>query len=172
MIDFSCYLKSSWIESKDYEPPFGHAEDVSLKILTRKTNINLEKAVVELKKQDVLFNTVDIKVKDIARANNLSPKDLYAIINKLKNNPPIGTGKKYTPEMVEEQFSGTGIGNKRLSWLLDELDISPEAAARRLQKSNIAMGGEETMKEAANRLNLVPLDILKVILIEDYSLPE
>lgn len=169
VIDFSGYLKNTWIKSKDHEPPFGHAEEVSLKILTRKTSIELAKAVAELNKRGIIFDSVETKVKEIARANHISPMDLFGMINKLKISTPT-TGKKYTAEMIDEQFSGTGIGNKRLAWMCEELGIKLETANQRLQKNNINMDADETLKRAANRLDIAPIDILKVILIENYSI--
>ena len=39
MTDLGGYLKNLWIISRDYEPPFGHAEQVGLKTFTKK-NVN------------------------------------------------------------------------------------------------------------------------------------
>ncbi len=49
LIDLNDSIKASWIESPEYEPPFGHAELLSLKALCKKTQIDLKAAKQKLK---------------------------------------------------------------------------------------------------------------------------
>jgi len=39
LLDLNAYVKELWVVHKDYEPPFGHAELLSLKVFCQKTNI-------------------------------------------------------------------------------------------------------------------------------------
>jgi len=107
VIDFSEYLKQTWVTSKEYEPPFGHAEDVSLKVLARKTEIELEPAVAALKAHGIIFGSDGEKVKDIAKANNTTPMDIFIIMKQFQKET---ANISYNPELVEEKFAGTGIG--------------------------------------------------------------
>jgi hypothetical protein len=168
VIDFSEYLKSAWVKSREYEPPFGHAEEVSLKIFTKKMDIDLSKAERELKAKDITFNSVNEKLKDIALNNNMIPMDIYVVIKKFEKKI-AEEGITFTPDLVEEQFAGTGIGQKALSWMLEDLGINPELARQRLLKSNITASDDETLKQIASRYEIEPIEILTIMLVEDYS---
>jgi hypothetical protein len=167
VIDFSEYLKSAWVKSKEYEPPFGHAEEVSLKIFTKKVDIDLSKAERELKANGITFNSVNKKLKDIALNNNMTPMDVYVVIKKFEKK--IAEQEiKFTPELVEDKFAGTGIGQKALSWMLEDIGMSPKLARPRLSKNNITVSDDETLKQIASRYEIEPIEILKIMLVEDY----
>jgi hypothetical protein len=167
VIDFSEYLKSAWVKSKEYEPPFGHAEEVSLKIFTKKVDIDLSKAERELKANGITFNSVNEKLKDIALNNNVTPMDVYVVIKKFEKK--IAEQEiKFTPELVEDKFAGTGIGQKALSWMLEDIGMSPKLASPRLSKNNITASDDETLKQIASRYEIEPIEILKIMLVEDY----
>jgi hypothetical protein len=167
VIDFSGYLKQTWVASKEYEPPFGHAEDVSLKVLARKTEIELQPAVSALKAQGLIFGSDGEKVKDIAKANNTTPMGIFIIMKQFqKQTAEIS----YNPELVEEKFAGTGIGWKQLDDVLEETGISPTTANDRLSKNNLQVRPDEIFKDAASRYQIDPLDLMKVILVEGYML--
>lgn len=83
VITFGDYLKSSWVKSKDYEPPFGHAELLSLKAFSRRMHIDLSKAVQELKSNGITLDEHGTEsLETIAKKNKTSPHDLYVLIQK------------------------------------------------------------------------------------------
>lgn len=167
VIDFSEYLKSAWVKSKEYEPPFGHAEEVSLKIFTKKMDIDLSKAEKELKANSITFNSMDEKLKNIALNNNITPMDIYVVIKKFeKKNAEERI--KFTPELVEEKFAGTGIGQRALSWMIEDIGMNPEVARQRLSKNDIKASDDEILKQIASRFETKPIEILKIMLVEDY----
>lgn len=168
IIDFGGYLKGAWVVSRDYEPPFGHAEDVSLKIFSRKMDIDLDKAAAELKTLGIEFASVEEKLKDIAARNNITPMEVYIPIKKFEEKIAESGSTVFTPDMVDEKFSGTGIGNKALQWIIEDIGADPDLAGKRLANNNIEVGAEETLKAAAARYGIEPIDILKIILVEDY----
>ncbi|OGP66225.1 MAG: hypothetical protein A2170_14675 [Deltaproteobacteria bacterium RBG_13_53_10] len=96
---------------------------------------------------------------------------LYAMIKKFEQQAPVPAGTVYTPEMVDETFSGMGVGRKTLAEMCKEAGIDINQAKEKLRKINIEMKDDETMKDAATRKNINPLDVLKVILVENYKLP-
>ena len=168
VIDFSEYLKNSWTKSREYEPPFGHAEEVSLKIFAKKMDIDLSEAIKELRANGITLKSAKKKLKDIAQKNNITPMDIYVVIKKYEKKA-VEEGVIFTPELVEEKFAGTGIGRKALSWILEDIGIDSELAKQRLSKNNIQADEEETLKEIAQRYGINPIDVLKIILVEDYS---
>jgi len=165
IVEFSGFLKDSWVSSKEYEPPFGHAEELSLKVFTKKMNINLDGALQELKEQNITVNDTKASLKDIARANNTNPMILYTHLKKHEQKKDLPAGILWTADMVEETFSGTGVGRKTLSHICDELGMDLEYVKERLLENNIEMRAEETMKQAADKLGVHSIDILKIILV-------
>lgn len=171
VIDLSKYLSAQWISTKDHEPPFGHAEQASLKTFTKRVNIDLNDAMAELKAQGIHIQSGEESLDRIAKTNKTSPMKIYALIKKLEKAPPVEKKAIYTPERVEEQFTGTGVGRKTLAEICKEIGMDISQAKERLRNNGVEMNDNEMIKEAATRRNVNPMDLLKVILVENYKLP-
>ena len=77
------------------EPPYGHAELSSLKKFAKKADLDLSKSITLLRQASIQFENETQTINDIARANNLTPKQVYEIIKPVtqkKNNE--GHGEK------------------------------------------------------------------------------
>jgi len=169
-LDLNEFIKEKWIVSERYEPPFGHAEQLSLEAFAIKMNIDLEGAAAELRQNGIDFESPEEALEDIARNNGISPMDLYMIIEKFETPMGRDSSRTYTPTMVEVEFGGTGLGNKTLTKICRDMEISLTEAERRLTASGLKMETDETLKSAADRYDLTPIDILKIILVEDFRI--
>ena len=106
--------KELWVVHKDYEPPFGHAELLSLKVFCQKTNIPLDAAVAALKEKKLSAVEPDRLLKDIARANDTSPMILYRHIKALEVTPRPAAGAEPTPPKQWSRSSrGRASGTRR-----------------------------------------------------------
>jgi hypothetical protein len=174
VIDFGSFLKDQWVVSKDYEPPFGHAEQVSLKTLAKRMNIDFEKAMAELREKGMKIEGGEDSLEKIAKANNTSPMKVYALIKKYeqKQEQTASGGKKvtYTPEMVEEKFAETGVGRKTLAEICKETGVDIYQTKENLRRQGVEMKDDETLKEAATKRKVNPHDLLKAALVENYRL--
>jgi hypothetical protein len=171
IIDLTEFLKEQWIISKDYEPPFGHAEQVSLKTFTKRMDIDFEKALAELREKGIKVESGEESLDKIAKTTKTSPMQIYAMIKKFEQGKPAEKMVTYTPELVEEKFSGTGVGRKTLAEVCKEIGADINRARESLRKNNIEMKDDEMMKDGATRRQVNPVDLLKVILVENYKLP-
>jgi len=165
-LKFNESVKESWIVEKAYEPPFGHAEMLSLKGFAKKMDIDLSGALDALQSEGIEVPRVDDSLEEIARENKISPMEIYRIIKPLEN---IGndTGETvYTAEMIEERFAGTGIGNKTLVEICAQLGLEISTARTRLKEKGIEMGEGEKLKDSAGRHGMNPMDLLKIIAVE------
>ena len=172
-LDLGESFKESWIVAPEYEPPFGHAEQLSLAGFSRKMGIDPEAAVGKLKEAGLTIDSPSSSLETLARRNQTAPMALYAVIKPLEPKPveaEISKQTVYTPESVEEQFSGMGIGRKPLGDLIQELQLDPEVVKARLTRKNLNIAGDENLKAAGDRYKVSPMDILKAILIEEYAL--
>ena len=168
LLDLNATIKDAWIVEKDYEPPFGHAELLSLKVFCKKTDIDFEKAAQELKDKGLKRVAPDIALIDLARANNLSPLEIYRLIRKFETAAEVKLPPVLTPEMVEETFAGSGIGNKSIPDICAKLGLDPQTVLARLEKKGIKADSETGLKPLADRAGVAPIELLKAALVEDY----
>jgi hypothetical protein len=166
VVDLGGMAKESWVISEEYEPPFGHAEETSLLIFCRRMNIDLEKTEAELRANGISYESPRRTLKEIGEANGLSAMQLYALFRKHeKPFEPEGAGG-FTADEVELRFAGIGIGRMTLAQACEKAGIEPALGAKRLRQQGIAIGDGETLKDAGDRLGLKPIDILKLMLVE------
>ena len=168
LLDFNEWLKETWIVQDDYEPPFGHAELLSLKTFTKKMDIDLAKASTELKANGIVFENPDQTLEEIGNNNNISPMNLYLLIKKYEPAPEPEKLSTYTPESIEVEFMGTGFGNKSIGSICEKLGLDKTAAVSRLNSVGISADLEQTMKSAATAANIEAIEVMKVLLIEGY----
>jgi hypothetical protein len=166
MVGFSEYLKSRWVKSPSQEPPYGHAELSKLRVLARKTGMDPEAALVALRERGIEVSGPDEVFGDIAGRNGMSPMELFGLISYLV--PKEETPKKWTPQRIEEQFEGTGIGNKEMRWIMQDLGVDTNVWVTRLAGAGIDAMSEETIKKTARRNNMKPIEVLKAALIDNY----
>jgi len=167
-LDLNEYIKNAWVTNKEYEPPFGHAELLSLKTFCKKMKIDLNRAVSELKANNIEIKSVNDSLEKIGKENNISPMHIYSIIKKFQiKSKEISIPKhSWTPEEIEKKFTGKGLGRKKLIEICKEVSINVNLAQKRLEDRGIKAKADETMREIASRYNMSPMDVLKMILIK------
>jgi len=172
VLDFNEFIKNSWIVSDEYEPPFGHAEELSLKTFSIKMEIDPGKALDELRANGIEFESSEQPLMEIAEENGISSMDIYMLIKKFEPSKEIPESKVYTAEMVELEFSGTGIGNRSFQGICESFNIDTSLVRNRLAQNGIDIKADETLKKAAEKYNTASLELLKVILVEGYEIPQ
>lgn len=75
----------------------------------------------------------------------------------------------FTEEMVKTQFEGKGIGEKPLAQVAKENNLDMSYINKRLATKNLSMKEGETLKEMAARYNTTPIELMKMILVENPS---
>lgn len=168
-LDLNGWVKAAWVRSPDYEPPFGHAEEVSLKTLCSKQYIDLDAALAAL--EEAGYGTVDPAAKfiDTARALGTTPRALYSDIKDLERPPVETKGEAYTAAAVEEQFAGSGIGNKTIAEIAAQTGRSAGSIRERLQSAGVTMADDDSAKQAADANGLsAPMELLKTMLVDGY----
>jgi hypothetical protein len=166
VMDLSASIKSSWVVTPAYEPPFGHAEDVSLAGFAKRQRIDLDAAMLALKAERVDIPTPEMALKDLAALNAITPMALYEAIKPLE--PKAELKAVYTPAEVEEQFAGTGVGRKTLAEIAAELQMTPEMAQARLAARGIEAKLDAKMRTIAEEHGTEATELLKMLLIDGY----
>lgn len=161
-------IKNSWITSPELEPPFGHAELVSLKTFCKKQRIPLDQAMMELRKAGFRVDSPKSTLTEIAESKRSSGMGVYEVIKKLETKPEaMQPGAVWTPEKIEEYFSGTGLGNKSIGQIIKEMELAPDKVYLRLKESGVEAEEDDKLKQLANEHNTTPIKILTIVLIED-----
>lgn len=184
LLDFSDYLKSAWIKSPDYEPPFGHAELLSLEEFSKKRNIDLQQAMLALGQKSIKFQSTKESLGLIAKNNGLSPLQIYEILKPLEgktsqvetkpsetmiNQKPAEQTKntKWTRDEVIREFEGKGLGKKTLKQVCEENRLDIQLAITKLKNKGITAKEKDTLREIADKNSTSPIEILIEILIDE-----
>jgi len=170
VLDFSEYAKTLWVKSKEYNPPIAHAEQLSLKNFAKKMNIDLTPATAELNKNGIKVADADDLLSKIAKNNQTSPVNLYLLIKKFETAATGAKSASYTAEMVDERFAGKGMGKKKLAEVCREIGMDLDQAKERLAKSQVPASDEETIQDLAGKIKVSPMDVIKIILVENYRI--
>ena len=166
IFDLEDTVKESWIVSPEFEPPFGHAEDVSLAGFAKRQFIDLNSAVEALTAKGIEVPDNKMKLKDLAAINSTTPMHIYLTIKPLERRPKLKANFK--PADVEAQFAGTGIGRKTLEQMAEELKLDLNTAQARLKMVGVEAKASDKMKMIAEAHDLEAIDLVKMLLIEGY----
>lgn len=170
LFDFNAWVKDAWVSGPDYQPPFGHAEELSLAGFAARMNMDLEAAMAALKGRGLAFAGPRESLGGIAKANGMSAMDLYMLIKPFERPAqaaPAATGAPAfaTAEAIEAAFAGKGVGRKTLAAICAETGLDPADALARLRDAGLMASDGQTLKELADALGVTPLDVLKRLLL-------
>lgn len=161
-------FKSSWVTAPDLEPPFGHAELVSLQTFCKKQRIPLDEAMAALRKAGFTVDNPKKTLAEIAESKDSSGMGVYAVIKKLEEKPKaMIPGAAWTAETVEETFAGTGLGNKTVSQVIKDMGLDPNKVRQRLKIAKIEAQADDSLKSVAEQNDTTPIKIMTTILVED-----
>jgi hypothetical protein len=164
-------IKNSWVTSPELEPPFGHAELVSLQTFCKKQRIPLDQAMLELRNAGFTVDSPRRTLIEIAESKRTSGMGVYAVIKKLEAKPEaIKPGATWTPETVEEKFSGTGLGNKTIGQIIKEMELNPGQVYQRLKAIDIEAKDMDRLKNLAVKNNTTPIKLMTTILVEESQI--
>jgi hypothetical protein len=167
VFDLNEQIKTSWAHAPGHEPPFGHAEEVALPALARRTNFELSAAIDVLRAANIRIDDERSTLLRIAEANGTTPAALYALILKRRvvGNPMVASR---SPLEIEERLAGTGIGGKTLVVFSGEQNIELNVATDRLKTLGIQAAPEDKLKSIAESAGVRPIEIAKAVLVPGY----
>jgi len=149
LLDLEESIKDHW--AKEYgEPPYGHAEESKLSVISQKENLDLEKAKERLRAKSIVFKDEDT-ILDIARANSLTPSGVYKIMNPKDKHVDKPKG---TP---------ANLGRRTLGELHEMGNIELEKVLNYLKKQDIDAQKDTKVKQVADELGITPLELYKKI---------
>lgn len=139
------------------EPPYGHAELSSLKMFSARTGLDPAEAMNLLREQKLGIIGETDTIQEIAKNNNLTPKEIYRIIEPASTVNPIG-GTCYFPDSPPP-----GFGTKSPAMLGKEYGLNVEALLAGLQSKGIQAEPEQSIKRIAAANELEPMTVFEMI---------
>jgi len=139
------------------EPPYGHAELSSLKMFAKRVGLDLSKSIELLRQAGIKFEDETQTINDIAKKNNLSPKQLYEIIKPATQKKDIG-GHCVFPDLPPP-----GFGRKRLAEFCNDFGLDLNEIIHILSKKRVKAMSTQSIKEIAARNNMKPMAIFEII---------
>ena len=163
------WAKQTWVTSPDIEPPFGHAEELSLTGFAKRQNMDLDKVKEEFDNRAIRYDSIRQPIGKIAEANGLNPMQLYSYIKQFEAKPEPVKDKVFTSNEVEDTYNGTGIGKKSLFAISEMLGVPLDDILKKLSSVNMPATKDETTKAIGRKYNIEPIDIMKIILVPDFK---
>lgn len=174
VLDLSATIKDSWKTDPSMEPPFGHAEEVSLKTLALRTASNTADIVAAIRAGGYKVDSADQTVKDVATLNHVSPSDLWTEVVKrvptAAPEPIDAKTKVWTAEEVETAFEGRGFGNKTVEQTAAEVGLATDEVLARLKAGGVEATAGDRLRPLADAIGSTPTELLKVVLVSGYKI--
>lgn len=137
------------------EPPYGHAELSSIKMFARKTDLDLAKIPALLKKANILVKNDNQTILQIAKANGITPKALYKIME------PAGSQLEKTATFPDSP--APGFGQQTLNQVCATYNLNLFGLLQRLLEKGIKADPDESIKEIAKKNGKNPMALFEVI---------
>lgn len=174
VLDLSASIKDSWSVDPAMEPPFGHAEEVTLKTLALRTATKADDIVAALKDAGWKVESANQTVRQVADVNRSSPAKMWLEVQKrvpaAKPTAVDAATTVWTAETVEARFAGSGFGNKTIEQTATETGLAADEIVARLAKAGIKATRTDRLKALAEPVKSTPTDLLKLILVPGYKL--
>lgn len=143
ILDINSDIKAYW--EKEYgSPPYGHAEESSLKSFSKRMGIDVKKAMILLKENNIKVSSESQTLLQISQKNAVSSKVIYDII-KIKH------------AVTDAKISF--MGRRTLGELSKMNKINLEKSLLYLETKAYKATSETRMREIANALDITPYEL-------------
>jgi hypothetical protein len=168
LLDLNDRAKLMWSTGVDAEPPFGHAEEVSLAMLGARDRFDAEAALAALEADGlVVADGTGTTIRRIAEENGRSPAEVYRVIRGARS-PAAADPGDWTPASVEARFAGGGIGRLTVAQVAAEGGVDLTEAQARLAALGLPTAADGRLRAMGDAGGLEPLEIARVLLVEGY----
>lgn len=158
VMDVGEEIKNSWSTASS-EPPVPHAELMTVAKLSETVKIPTDKAVANLEKQGVRVAQPTLTVQQIADANQLTPQQVYQKIQSDDAKPKVSLAE------------GGGWGRMNVQQVCERFSVPVGEGVARLQAAGIEATASTAVRELATARGKTPIDIAKIIVGEDGTVP-
>lgn len=175
VLDLSDAVKASWSVDASMEPPFGHAEEATLDTMALRTATPVGAIVGAIRDAGFTVETTADTLRRLADRNGVSPAEIWVEVAKRVPSvvpAPVDASAAWTPELVDQRFEGAGFGAKTIEQVATELALAPDEIIKKLTDAGVSAGRTDRLKAVAGEAKATPTELLKVILVPGFKLPE
>lgn len=153
LLELNDRIKNSW-EKPQQQPPIPHAETLTIAELAKKSDIELDTIIRNLKAAEIETDPSDI-FGTIAEQHNLSPNELFE----------IATGRQIERPASEHNKGGggSGFGQKTLKQACEEIGIESGKAIEALKAAGVEATGDMRVREMADQNTMRPGQIRQIL---------
>lgn len=145
-------IKAYW-EKTCGVPPYGHAEESSLQTFSRQIGLDPDYALKHLREKGFHIHNGEESLQTIAKNNHVSANTIYTLIQS------TSTSKNPNKDLSDVPF----LGQKSLQELAEMKKIDLEKSLAYLREKGFNATAETRMKEAANRLGIMPYELYETL---------
>ena len=156
ILDFGTSFKDAAAE-KYGEPPYGHAELSSLKILAQRTGLDLGGIQAELSAEGIVHEGVEQSVLEVAKNNQLTPKEVWEVMQRTQPAEQAGEKKPF-PDVPFP-----GFGRQTLEQICSSYGLDPEVIALALEEKGIRVDVTKSIKDIAEANSMDPHGLFAII---------
>lgn len=137
------------------EPPYGHAEQSTLKALAQRTNLDLPRALSLLRAEGLQVTGSEERLQDVAQRNGRTPQQVWEAMK------PAMKTQSATGRFPEEV--APGLGRKTLPELCRDYGLDPAQVRSLLEARNLKVDDTLTMRALAEQNGMGPHDLYSLI---------
>lgn len=158
-LDFEEGIKQSWVQDV-YEPPYGHAELSTLQSLTKRSFIDLDKAIKILEEKGFTGVEPNVQLEKLALLNNTTPAQIYSLINTESNEI---SEKKEEKSGIKKPQKGSGLGQMSIEQVAQKYSLNLDKALRNLEAKGINASKDDRLKSLAEQIGTTPMDLFDIL---------
>ena len=138
------------------EPPYGHAEESSLRTFIRNVGLDPEVAKANLAAAGIEANDPDVIIADLAQDNNLSPQALFEIMKGPQDQGSMG------PKPIPTTMP-MGSGRLSLEAFCQSYNHDVAEAVTILEAAGVKVDPDHSLKDTAAANGMETLDLLDIL---------
>jgi len=143
------------------EPPYGHAELSSIKMFTKKENLDLGESLVLLKDAGLQVSGEKDTLKEIAKNNSMTPQQVYEVIKQAAPKQAATSSSQGETSFPDSPKSGWG--KKTLQTVCSDYGLKLERIIHKLSDKGVSAGPDETIKDIAAANDLDPMGLFELL---------
>lgn len=163
IVDISAHFKDAAAD-KYGEPPYGHAETSSLKMFTKREQLDLEKSKELLSSAGVKVDSAKVTIKEIAKSAGLTPQQVYEIIKPAKKMEEKGVGQHAAPSATGfPDAPKPGWGKTVLGEICSDYGLDVDTVVRQLAEAGITAKPSDKVKEIGEANGIEPMEVFEAL---------
>jgi hypothetical protein len=145
------------------EPPYGHAEASSLKMFTKRENLDLAKSIELLQAAGISVTDEKELLQEIADSAKKSPQQIYDIIKPAKVSAPPQSTNDAGASSPLPVAPNSGLGKKTLGDICTEYSLDVSGIIEKLQARGIKAEAGDKFKDIGAAHDMEPMQIYELL---------